>query len=774
MIPRETGGVDVVGALGQTHEAELDPRSLPHIINTLTKMYADPILAVIREYTTNGIDAQKEAGYEGPIDIAAPGPLDRNFKVIDHGVGMSHDELLNVFKFYGRSTKRKSDDYVGMIGIGSKSALALVDQFTIKTVKDGELSILACSKNKKGTVEIDVGDPVRTDLPNGTTVAVPIPRDQIGQFNQKLVQYLYFWKPRTYNLVGETVPDREVRFEHELEHEGITLEVSFRNPPTVMQAGYHYRPIPVGNRVKIMMGTTAYDMPMDLTSIDPTLLNSFYDLTNATSGGQTFDRYGNLQNRNVAVNILARCPIGSIELVPNREEIVDCAETKRFLTRLANHAVDWMAEYCAEKIKDYSNLKKMVIIPRAKNSKAVFDKLEQKDPKLFEIKDSEVTISDIKTKASSLKTSNQAAILMDTDKTDKEVRDKIWKTTTYNPYEFNQIIASGSMLNVRGVIYNVGKKMRIVRQDPKYPLITDADKYKEFEKFLDEDPKASYLLLSDEASSIEGIKELFKTERSFDAKGMWTRETFASKAKKTKITASTGVEIEGWTPGPHLLLDLKYTLPQSYGITDKKQFLKDNAHFAVELAMKDVRHALDMASGPVVWIAQHDLNGYDIGSVNMVSLLYSNRFLLSTASSVDKINHPNLVSYRSAKREIPELLKTYTQRDEMMYKAAVCKSQAFMQLTSRTLLRDFPLRGAVVDQITDPDLLWLADIIDFRYNIYNSCNLFSHAPDVKDVKGLALKLENLKDRLEKKYPYLFKNQSELIQKYVIDNQEQNS
>jgi hypothetical protein len=86
-------------------------------------IYGDKVRAPIREYCTNAYDAHLAAGKgDVPFDVQLPSRFDLTFRVRDYGIGMSHDEIMGLYSTMFASSKRDSNDQVGMIGLGSKSA----------------------------------------------------------------------------------------------------------------------------------------------------------------------------------------------------------------------------------------------------------------------------------------------------------------------------------------------------------------------------------------------------------------------------------------------------------------------------------------------------------------------------------------------------------------------------------------------------------------------------------------------------------------------------
>jgi hypothetical protein len=181
----------------------IDTEALAHIMSVLTNLYADPIMAVIREYSTNAYDATREAGSSEPIRVTLPTQFAPHFVVEDFGIGMSTDTLLNHYSLYGRSDKRGSNDVVGMLGLGCKSALTYADTFTVTSRRDGIETVAIISKNDDGVGEVQIVDTRKTDKRNGTTVTVPVPTHGIRLFTEKAAEFYGYWDAGTVLVNGE-------------------------------------------------------------------------------------------------------------------------------------------------------------------------------------------------------------------------------------------------------------------------------------------------------------------------------------------------------------------------------------------------------------------------------------------------------------------------------------------------------------------------------------------------------------------------------------------
>ncbi len=159
-------------------EMQIAEDAVPHLMDMMSKrLYSDPLLAVIREYTTNAIDAHTEAGVVAPVEVTTPvGTFsDPYVSIEDFGTGLTRNEIREIYSQYGRSAKRTSNDVVGCLGVGCKSGFAMGDQFTVISTKNCMTITVSVERNEAGTGTMRVVSEEKTDRPNGTKVIVPLP-----------------------------------------------------------------------------------------------------------------------------------------------------------------------------------------------------------------------------------------------------------------------------------------------------------------------------------------------------------------------------------------------------------------------------------------------------------------------------------------------------------------------------------------------------------------------------------------------------------------------
>jgi hypothetical protein len=225
----------------------IDAANLAHIISVLTDLYSDPAMAVIREYSTNAWDSHQEAGHCDPIEITLPDAMSPVFVVKDHGIGMSYEDLTVRYGSYGASSKRESDDLVGMLGLGCKSALTYAPAFTVVSVKDGVQNTVMITRAGNGVGEIDPIDERLVDLPDGVEVQIPVSGSS-ANFVDKAHRFYRFWQSGTVLIDGK--PNTSIFDETEAAD-----STMFLSPDTLISNGEV-------NTHTIVMGNVPYPMPI--------------------------------------------------------------------------------------------------------------------------------------------------------------------------------------------------------------------------------------------------------------------------------------------------------------------------------------------------------------------------------------------------------------------------------------------------------------------------------------------------------------------------------
>jgi len=193
--------LDTNGVIDST-SFELSNDDGAHLMHLLRdSIYSDTKLAVLREYATNAWDAHVAIGApDCPIEITLPTTHDYTLTIRDYGSGLSHDKVKTVYTRYGKSTKRDDPDQAGMLGIGSKSAFAYTDSFTVTSFHEGKRRVYIAALDPTGKGSMNLVDERDTDE-HGIEIKIAIKPGDIAEFEKKAKQlYVHFGPRPTINI----------------------------------------------------------------------------------------------------------------------------------------------------------------------------------------------------------------------------------------------------------------------------------------------------------------------------------------------------------------------------------------------------------------------------------------------------------------------------------------------------------------------------------------------------------------------------------------------
>jgi len=336
----DTTGVSTTG-VAASHRSTISEKGAKFIIHILRDtLYTDKILAPIREYSTNAVDAHVEAGCPTkPIRVTLPNSLCKEFKVRDFGKGMSEKKVFSVFSNYGESTKRGTNDQVGMLGIGSKSAFAYTKNFSVITYLSGVKTTYIASIETS-----DEGDFMRfcqekTDEPNGTEIVIPVDAKDVNEFTNRAARFFRFW-----NVMPV--------------FEGNVLSITAPKTEYVGKDKDWYITETDNNATHVLMGNIAYavrssEVKWDSMNLDAQLRDA---LVRLFSNGMV-----------LCVNI------GDVDIASNREALQMTTKTCDKLISILKKANDELTAYVDEKAKDKkTNFERVVGIEELRSEKGNF------------------------------------------------------------------------------------------------------------------------------------------------------------------------------------------------------------------------------------------------------------------------------------------------------------------------------------------------------------------------------------------------------------------
>lgn len=215
-------------------------------------LYANKIRAIIRELSCNAVDSHVAAdNKETPFDIHLPNTLEPWFSVRDYGTGLSHDQVKNIYTTYFESTKTESNEFIGALGLGSKSPFSYTDNFTVTAVQSGRKGIYSAFINDQGVPSIALMMEEETTDPSGVEVKFSVnDRYDFDKFKQEARSVYTYFKLRPVISGCNDFKFTDVEYE--------TLDIV---------PGVHSHKN--GRRSVAIMGNIAY--PIDVPEADKTL-----------------------------------------------------------------------------------------------------------------------------------------------------------------------------------------------------------------------------------------------------------------------------------------------------------------------------------------------------------------------------------------------------------------------------------------------------------------------------------------------------------------------
>ena len=261
-------------------------------------LYADKILAIVRELSCNAHDAHVAAGKRDvPFDVHLPSRFEPWFAVRDYGKALSPELIESVFTVYFESTKTDNNDEVGGLGLGCKSPLSYVDSFTVVSCFEGIKRSYTVFFDEQDTPTITEMSAEPTDEPTGLEVKLPVREHDVYAFRQAAEKvYRYF----------ETVP-----------HVTGNSEFRLRAPKVILQGPDYAIVERDESGARALMGVVSY--PINATSV---------------KGGE-----GNAYSVFTDTKLDIRFKIGDLDITAGREELSYVPATQRALAERANEIV---------------------------------------------------------------------------------------------------------------------------------------------------------------------------------------------------------------------------------------------------------------------------------------------------------------------------------------------------------------------------------------------------------------------------------------------------
>jgi len=371
--------VDEVIGVQKQHKFKITDGSQAIIMDSLINLYSDPIGSIVREITSNCIDANRERDLklEGKIPMEAEDDksfwsnkqtvcieyitkntilgVDECMMFHDYGCGLSQKRVQDVFTTFGASTKRDNNYEIGGFGLGAKSPLAYADTFYVSSRHNGTETYYMIYRNNDNVPHMDQVYQAATDQQNGTTIIVPIKqRYDASDFSSAISNQLAFFD----NIVLKNV------------EEGIGRVRNYYHKKSVTEETNSYIITNDGADPCLLVGRVRYPINWDLL--------------------KGVDKYD--YNASVAFKF----QIGVLDLVPSREEI---RYTPKTITLIQTALNDVRKQFKDDLSSRYSNLtdyiEYLLAISNIGNGGYRYSCLESSDPSAVKASMAQLTAYDV-------------------------------------------------------------------------------------------------------------------------------------------------------------------------------------------------------------------------------------------------------------------------------------------------------------------------------------------------------------------------------------------
>lgn len=313
----------------------------------LEKLYNDPLSAVIREITTNAIEAQQLSKTNKKIIIQVPNTIFSDFVFRDFGNGLDDVEINKYLNCLFSSTKDKSNQFPGGFGLGAKSPLALVDTFNITSYKNGKAYHCIWYKKEGSMPVLSIVDIDDTTEENGVEVKIPLASvmKQYGNFNHDVLnrirKELFLFRGTIDFVKGYNTEDQTI-INNTIWEDSIIKSISKVNNFEIAYSTVHRK-----NSHWALRQNTNLNL---LVSVGNVLYPVSDDFT-----ANVFKNIKLFSSENSSSNFLIiDVDIGLLKIAPNRESIMDTPDNYKIVRELVEKEVE---NYYKEKDKIFKKLK---------------------------------------------------------------------------------------------------------------------------------------------------------------------------------------------------------------------------------------------------------------------------------------------------------------------------------------------------------------------------------------------------------------------------------
>ena len=380
-LQQHTNVNEVIGVQKQ-HKFKITDGSQAIIMDSLINLYSDPIGSIVREITSNCIDANRERNLK--LDNKIPMEtgdntsfwstkqtvcieyIDKNtilgvdecIMFHDYGCGLSEDRVQNVFTTFGASTKRDNNFEIGGFGLGAKSPLAYADTFYVSSRCNGTETYYMIYRNNDNVPHMDQVYQCATDQQNGSTIIVPIKdRYDARSFREAINNQLSFFENLVFKNVEESIGSINNYY------------TSKNSNCKVVEETDQYVLTNDGKNLFLLIGRVVYPINWDLLK--------------------------NIDEGDYRASIGVKFDIGVLDLVPSREEIRYTPKTIELIETLLKDLINKFKADIANQYQMTDYMEYMSAMANLGNNGNRWSSITSDDPKAIKASICNMTYYDV-------------------------------------------------------------------------------------------------------------------------------------------------------------------------------------------------------------------------------------------------------------------------------------------------------------------------------------------------------------------------------------------
>jgi len=287
-------------------------------------LYSDKIAAPIRELSTNAYDAHVAKGNTNtPFDVHLPSVAEPWFAIRDYGIGMSKQELETTYTTYFDSNKTHSNDFVGCMGLGSKTPFTLSDAFTVTSIKDGKKTTVI-NYLDADVPNFSIISEENTDEASGTEIKfTPTEAHTYDKLRESAQRILGYFDVTPNLTIGSTKEEVKVPTKRLEGKDWYYVDSQLAHSDSI-----------------ILMGNVAY--PFNFCDVSD-------DFEKKYGWSNTYEY------RRLVSNLVFRVPIGNLDVTASREEIGWTSEGREYMVNFVERVNNEIKDIMNEQLNDCEN-----------------------------------------------------------------------------------------------------------------------------------------------------------------------------------------------------------------------------------------------------------------------------------------------------------------------------------------------------------------------------------------------------------------------------------